>query len=286
MAPFFQYEYRSLLNMNHRCLIPTHEFSVHIHDMYEIYYFLSGDVTYLIEGSTYHLQPHDLLLINTGELHRPVFNSSAPYERLVIHFRPEYISAFQTQDYNLLYCFERRKLGQNNLLLAEDIYDSSVHKLFHQLTDFSFSSPEKDLLFKTYFIQLLIALNQIFSKQKTTETSAVYDDKISQVLHYINDHLHEKISLEQLENKFFINKYYLCHLFKKNTGITIGDYISHKRILKAKELLILGVPVSEVAHAIGYEDYSTFYRTFKRLTGVSPKSYLAPLDMPLTNKNK
>lgn len=279
MNSSFYYEYGSLLNMNYHDLIPHDNFSVHIHDLYEIYYFLSGDVTYLIEGSTYHLHPHDLLLINTGELHRPVFNTSAPYKRIVIHFRPEYISAFQTQKYNILYCFERRKLGQNNLLPNQDILNSPIPTLFQQLCEISPTSVENDLLFKTYFLQLLIALNQIFVKQKTVPASSNYDDKIIEVLHYINDRLYQTITLDELENKFFINKYYLCHLFKKNTGVTIGDYISHKRILKAKEQFLLGIPVSEVAHSIGYEDYSTFYRNFKRLTGIAPSEYLKSLDL-------
>lgn len=277
MSPLFmRYQFDDIITISHNQSIPNDDFSVHIHDTYEIYYFLSGDVTYLIEGSAYQLHPHDLLLINSGELHRPMFNSNTPYQRIVIHFRPEYISPFQTKEYNLLYCFERRKLGQHNLLSGSDIQKSSIPDLFTKICKVSPSqTPESDLLVKTYFVQLLIELNKTFSKQKTAEIPAAYDDKIVSVLHYLNENLTENISLDELEKHFFINKYYLCHLFKKNTGITIGDYIAHKRILKAQELLTLKMPLSEVAHLIGYEDYSTFYRTFKRILGISPKEYLS-----------
>jgi len=95
----YEYSYENQFNISHTAdpKAPA-EYPVHIHDRYEIYYFLSGDVTYFIEGQSYPLSRHDLLVINTGELHRPVFNSSRPYERITIHFRPEYISSFQQKD--------------------------------------------------------------------------------------------------------------------------------------------------------------------------------------------
>ena len=61
-----------------------------------------------------------------------------------------------------------------------------------------------------------------------------YDEKIVGILDYINNHLHEQITLDLLEEKFYVSKYYLCHLFRKNTGVTVGEYTSYKRILKAK----------------------------------------------------
>jgi len=100
-----------------------------------------------------------------------------------------------------------------------------------------------------------------------------YDVKIVEILDYINNHLHEQITLDSLEEKFYVSKYYLCHLFRKNTGVTVGEYIAYKRILKAKELLIRGTPVLETCHAVGFRDYSNFYKTFRRLEGVSPREY-------------
>jgi len=55
--------------------------------------------------------------------------------------------------------------------------------------------------------------------------------------------------------------------------VTVGEYIAYKRILKAKELLIRGTPVLETCHAVGFRDYSNFYKTFRRLEGVSPREY-------------
>jgi AraC-like DNA-binding protein len=277
MDPYiYQYSYENQFYITHTDdpKAPA-EYPVHIHDLYEIYYFLSGDVTYFIEGQSYTLSKHDLLVINTGELHKPVFNSSGPYERITIHFRPEYISSFQQKDYNLLYCFERRKLGHHNRLDGTEIIANQVDQYFGSIKKYAIDKIRgSDLMIKTYFLQMLMALNQIFSEKRTNPDNAMsYDVKIVEILDYINTHLHEQITLDSLEERFYVSKYHLCHLFRKNTGVTVGEYIAYKRILKAKEMLISGTPVLETCHAVGFRDYSNFYKTFRRLEGISPREY-------------
>ena len=83
--------------------------------------------------------------------------------------------------------------------------------------------------------------------------------------------MNKKISLSDLEQQLYINKYYLCHLFKKNTGFTVFEYISNKRVMRAKQLLSKGVPVIEACYSVGFSDYSNFYKVFKRVTGIPPK---------------
>ena len=79
--------------------------------------------------------------------------------------------------------------------------------------------------------------------------------------------------VDLLEKQFFVNKYYLSHTFKKSTGFTVVEYITHKRIIWAMDLLTVGQPALEVAHTVGFSDYSTFYKAFKKITGISPREY-------------
>lgn len=85
-------------------------YPIHMHDGYEIYYFISGDVTYFIEGTAYELHPNDLLIINNQELHKPQLNSSAVYERKVFHFTSKFLEELNFKDYNLLKCMDDRPL--------------------------------------------------------------------------------------------------------------------------------------------------------------------------------
>lgn len=254
---------------------PNTNVNIHIHDTYELYYFLSGDVTYYIEGQTYKLQNNDILIINNRELHKPNFDSTKDYERITIHFLPEYVSLFQEKEYDVLHLYEKRKLGYYNRLNAVDIMKYDIQNFFDQIEEqIKKDLPKKHVIIKTLFIQMLVKLNEIFSLKKDSMVEAFeYDSKIVSILDYINNNLSQKITLDLLEKKFYINKYYLCHIFKKNTGFTVMEYITHKRIMKAKELLSVKTPVIETCHAVGFNDYSNFYKVFRKLVGMSPRDF-------------
>ncbi|MEK4251073.1 AraC family transcriptional regulator [Paenibacillus sp. FSL W7-1287] len=257
--------------------IPT-DVTTHVHDCYELFYFIAGDLTYYIEGQAYELRPHDMIITNSRELHRIVFNSECRYERKFIHFKPEYISSFQTGEYNLLSHIENRKLGYFNRITAEDVHQYKIDELWRQLeTAAQDSSPENNTLMKAIFVQMLVTMNKVFAKYDRSlgerQKSHKYDHKIVEILDYINKNLDEKITLNVLQQRFYVNKYYLCHIFKLNTGFTVNEYITYKKIMKASELLMTGLTALDAAHAVGYSDYSTFYKAFKGITGYSPKQY-------------
>lgn len=261
------------LNFSHTISDPPGNMDIHMHDFYELYYFLSGDVTYYIEGQVYRIKKNDMMIINNKELHRPKFNSARPYERMVIHFKPEYVAPFITKDYNPLFYLEKRKLGHHNKVEAEEVISSGIGRYFSEMEEcIRKSLSETPLVVKTLLLQMLVALNGIYLRKKNIRADlAKYDQRIITIVDYINNNIDKKISLALLEEKFFINKYYLCHLFKETTGFTVIEYLTYKRIMKAKELLAKGYPVLEVCHSVGFGDYSSFYKVLKRLVGKSPK---------------
>jgi AraC-like DNA-binding protein len=261
--------------LNHLFTESPRDIATHIHDCYELYYFISGDISYYIEGKTHKINKNDLILTNSRELHRIVFNSGSPYERKFIHFRPEYVSPFQVNGYNMLNYFDKRKLGYFNKIEAKDVIDNGINIMWNELEEMpSESTPENQIIMKTLFVQMLIKINKIFSKYNNpVMDSHEYDEKIAAILNFINKNLSEKINLDLLQQKFFVNKYYLCHIFKMSTGFTVMEYITYKRIMKAMDLLISGTTVLSVADIVGFGDYSSFYKAFKNITGVSPKKY-------------
>ena len=94
------------------------------------------------------------------------------------------------------------------------------------------------------------------------------------VKNYMDEHYVEKITLDDLEAQFFINKYYMCHTFKKQTGITIKEFMNTRKITKAKQMISEGADIMGLCYECGFNDYSTFYKAFKKLTGKSPKDFL------------
>lgn len=248
----------------------------HIHDCYELYYYISGDLTYYIEGQSYKLTRNDLIITNTRELHRIVFDSKEGYEREFIQFKPEYISSLQTEEYNMLSFIQKRKLGHFNKINAEDVLSNGIDRFWQQILKHAHEkSPESSIMIKAIFVQMLIEINNIYSKNKNQlMASFQYDEKIIDILKFINENLEKKITLTLLEFEFHINKYYLCHLFKINTGFTVIEYIIYKRIMRAEELLLSGIPIIDISNQVGFGDYTNFYKSFKKVIGVSPKKHM------------
>lgn len=273
---YFSYKTNNF-SLNHICTESPIDVDTHIHDCFELYYYISGDLTYYVEGQSYKLSKNDIIITNTRELHRIVFDSKEGYEREFIQFKPEYISTFKTEEYNMLSFIQKRKLGYHNKINAEDVISNGIDKLWQQISIHSHEkSPESSIMIKAIFVQMLIEINKIFAKNKNMlmVASPEYDEIIIDILKYINENLQEKITLKVLEAEFHINKYYLCHLFKINTGFTVMEYVIYKRIMKAEELLLSGIPIIDISNQVGFGDYTNFYKAFKKIVGVSPKKYM------------
>jgi AraC-like DNA-binding protein len=240
----------------------------HFHNCYEILYFEKGDAAYLVEGNTYNLSEGDILITNPREMHCPVFKSNKTYQRSIIFLKPPYLSDFITEKYNPFSALENRKIGTQNRIDTKIVKQYELDKKFAAIKNAKDDMPEKELIIKTNLLQFLISINNIVSADEHTASN----DKINEIIQFINQNLTSHITLDLLSEKFYLNKYYISHMFAEKTGITISKYITNKRILFAKEKLLEKTPVTQVYQAVGFSDYSSFYRAFKKTLGASPSS--------------
>ena len=97
---------------------------------------------------------------------------------------------------------------------------------------------------------------------------------------YINNHLDEDLSLEQLASFFYVSKYHISHIFKDNMGISLHQYITKKRLQASKNGILSGIPFGQVYQQYGFNDYTSFYRAFKKEFGSSPKEFKEQHKMP------
>lgn len=240
----------------------------HLHDCYEIMLLLEGDVTYLVEGNSYHLKPYDIIFTNMHEIHVPVFGETV-YNRRNITIHPSYFSAFITNEFHPFRIFNHRKPGENNLIDGEIVKKHGLDKLYFEMENYLEEGAH--ILAKLTLMLLLTKASKI-SNFSAPDSSA--NAKVSEIIKYIDDHLAEDLSYNGICKALYINPNYLYHFFKNETGMALSQYIGAKRIIKAKELLKSGMPSLQTAEAVGYNDYSNFYRTFKNITGKSPKEFL------------
>lgn len=256
-------------------------FDFHYHDFDKIIIFLSGKVTYVVEGKSYHLKPWDILLVRHHDIHKPIIDSNNVYERIVIWVQKEFIEQQHREDCDLSACFEQSLEKSFNLIRVRTSLQSEIQTIITNLED-SLRSSEfgHNLLSDTYFLQLLVYINRVFLSTTFSqdESDLTYDRQITELLKYINTHLGEDLSNETLAGKLFLSKYYLMHRFKEETGYTLHNYIEQKRLLHASELIKDGVPVMKAAQECGFREYSTFLRAFKRNFHISPKELLSNVD--------
>ena len=79
--------------------------------------------------------------------------------------------------------------------------------------------------------------------------------------------------MERLADEFYVSKYHIAHVFKENVGLSIHQYITKKRLCLCQEAIRAKMNITEVYHAYGFGDYSSFYRAFKKEFGISPKEF-------------
>ena len=96
--------------------------------------------------------------------------------------------------------------------------------------------------------------------------------KLSALLKYINLHINDNLSLDELAQRFSLSKFYLTRRFKELTGLSLHQFIVKKRLTKARYLISVGVDPYRAAVDAGFNNYSHFSRTFKSYFGQNPSS--------------
>lgn len=255
------------------------EVALHHHDFYEVYFFLSGNVQYIIESRSYLMTPGDVLLISPMELHQPMFGpEQREYERIVLWIDKQFLEGFSLPGQSFTACFDTASPNHTNLLRPEGVQRQYLMFLLEQLiAEAASADPYQEIAALTYLGQVLVSLNRLALQQRSDDPVAAPDSTVYNVLGYINEHYSENLTLDDLANKFFISKYHLSREFQRLVGTSVHRYIVQKRLVMAKQMLSEGKASSEVYQHCGFGDYSNFYRAFKAEYQISPKDFVLRL---------
>ncbi len=256
------------------------EVALHHHDFYEIYFLISGNVSYNIESRSYRLSPGDVLLMNPQELHQPVFTPEKQhYERYVLWISASFLQQFVLPGQDLSQCFDTARPEHTNLIRPDGTSRELIHYLMQQLVqeqDSQEFAAEFNCL--SLLAQLLVLVNRTALRAgRAPEPRENADSVVYRILGYINDHYSEDLSLDFLANAFFISKYHLSREFSRVVGTSVHRYIVQKRLIMARQMMAAGTSTSEVSQLCGFGDYSNFYRAFTGEYQISPRKYLEEL---------
>lgn len=160
----------------------------------------------------------------------------------------------------LMTCTILNELGHN----AQDILGPDASPLTDVRKAESLEELEQQLL------DFFEHVNTYISKKRAT-----FNDKvIAQLRQYIDEHYASEITLSAIANQYNLSPSYLSLLFTERTGKNFSDYLTERRIKKAKELLKhTDMKIYEIANAVGYNDSFYFSNCFKKLVGINPTEY-------------
>ncbi len=256
------------------------EVALHHHDFYEVYFFISGNVSYSIESRSFRLSPGDILLISPHELHQPVISpEQQSYERYVLWLNAGFMQQLGTPEQNLARCFDTRNPEHTNLIRPDGVTRELMNYLIQQLLrEHDSEEFASNMYCLSLLAQLLILINRTALRaSQDPDSRGNTDSTVYRILTYINDHYNDDLNLDFLANKFFISKYHLSREFNRVVGTSVHRYILQKRLIMARQMMATGVPTSEVYQHCGFGDYSNFYRAFRKEYQVSPREYLEEL---------
>ena len=224
----------------------------HCHAQYEMISVLDGDIRVVLEGKSYPLTANQTAIIPPLLYHTIVTNKKGRYRRVRVFFdisaippilRP-YFSEI-TSEVLIFPCFSAVELKKiclsDRAAFYEPLAESLMVQIFYDGIRLGESRPTANI-----------------------------DAALQEILDYIDAHLCEKICLDDIALHTARSKSSVCHSFEEKMKVSPKQYILQKRLALADRLMRDGVPPCEAAMRVGYENYSNFYRMYKKHFKESP----------------
>ena len=234
----------------------------HCHDTYEILFLEEGEGIYIVEGCEYKIFPGAIMFTKPFEYHCISINENSPYERSLVKFADASVDEDIKRLLEVICGTE-----DSGCFYPPQEVSETVRGVFarFRLAE-KMSEDEKAIYMKLLTSELVVLLSSGNGERFVSNE----EDIGIKLLRYINDHLDKDITLDSLSRKFFASKYYLCRAFKRKNGVSIHNYVTHKRVMHAKQLMDFGESAASAAYKVGFGDYSAFYRAYVKIIGASP----------------
>lgn len=257
---------------------------LHHHDFFQVFFVVKGHIILQADGIDNEIGEAEALIIPFDFPHRILFNpesvvyslyfvedyilsqihsrvvgqlisaikldhkiNSNHHMRLIVPINPD-----DMQNYLALFECLLRSVeldGSNEYSLAPSLITSCLH-----------------IIAKTYL--------NMPSGQKLSLALEQYAETVKQCIHFLDRNYSKNFDIDQMAKDFAISKTLLYSLFSQLTGTTINQYISKKRIQSAANLLLMSnMSIQEISEMVGYPEYSTFYRNFRKIVGKTPNEF-------------
>lgn len=240
----------------------------HSHKAYEIFLLISGEIDIHVENRKYHIKHGDVFLAGPEFTH--AYIADGKYSRYEIMFTKKFLDTYFVPEFRrkLLKCYTSEIIH-----LTEDEIDD-----FYFLYGMMEKEKGNDGVHPLHLANILYLLDKASSRQLENPILPEFMSKemaaVTNVVTYINANYRAIRSMDEIADACFISKSYLCHVFKKEYGMTVMEYLKRVRIKYACEFLATSDKTfSLIATKMGFADISHFTKNFKSIKGCTPREY-------------
>ncbi len=257
---------------------PLGAVTFHYHNFYEILYVLEGEYSAMLENRTYHMHKGDFLLIDQNVMHKYHYmeDKHNRSKRVIVWITKQMLEKLGEGDMDLAACFGRRdSCAYHFPVYYEELLRGYLLKLAMTQAPESDMPGEKAALDRGYLTLFFVYLNLLCRKKEYLfrQEKLVQHPLVERVSRYVEEHIGERITVEELAVHVHMSKYYFLRKFKELTGVTVHAFVMDKRLIKACETMQEGAGIAQAYQAAGFSDYSSFLRNFKNTYGIAPGKY-------------
>ncbi|MCR5733714.1 MAG: AraC family transcriptional regulator [Lachnospiraceae bacterium] len=251
---------------------PHHRTILHTHPYYEFYFFMEGHAEMIVGDNHYIPSCGDIIIVQPGMPHGvKVRDFDIPYRRFVLWISEAFYSGLQSSSDDYSYVAENAvRYDRHRIHTEQIVFNSILAKLFSMVEEMKGSRFGKKTRLDLSLSDLVFSINRI-SHEQQEEVPVSSETLYQSICSYIEQHIDEDLSLDNIAGHFFLSKFYISHVFKENIGISIHQYIKKKRLQLCHDAIVGNLPITEVCQTYGFDDYSSFYRAFKKEYDISPK---------------
>ena len=242
----------------------------HYHEFCKLLLLYSGSGSYTVEGHRYLLKPGDLVLLGSHCVHRPEFDPDLPYERVILYISPAFLQRESAGACQLEDCFS----GDQGHVLR--LPEARRQRLFSMIADLEQELSDarigREIACNGILLQLLVEIARSRQQASTQHPEPIHptDKTVLAILSYLESHLTEELTIDDLADRFYLSKFHMMRRFRQGTGLTIHNYLSERRLFLARDLLAQGMASTEVCYRAGFGSYSSFSRAYSKLFGTTP----------------
>lgn len=247
--------------------------TLHSHDFYEMLYCRSSDrVEYLVGTERYRLQPGDIVIVSPGVSHRPMLpeDMSVAYKRDIIWYSRELVQSICRMIPSARQVWPQK---DGVLLRTRGTKWEFLSELFrYGVKEAARGKAEFEGVVLGNTIMILAHISRAL-QEGVDNMQAEKPELLDRVMAYIEDHLSEKITLEETASAFYVSVSTITQLFRQRMGTSFYRLVTQRRLIAAKTRIGQGENLEDVSRAVGFQDYSSFYRAFKKEYGISPRQF-------------